>query len=195
MKISDKTNTMLHASVVFLFLQPTINYLTLLWRKQLTPLSCGWNIGPRAILCYIYIFRRQSAIILCFEETFILVSFFKHSWLWVQGRKVSEQAITLQSAAPGGGREERSPVWSSAAKQRPEHGPLITVIAAAVIIWSPPVQAPCLHHSQTLYFIYSLYRVLQQIWWMEAYIMNILQPSSRHSYGSNGRVLSVWAAV
>ena len=173
MKISDKTNTMLHASAVFLFLQPTINYLTLLWRKQLTPLSCGWNIGPRAILCYIYIFRRQSAIILCFEETFILVSFFKHSWLWVQGRKVSDQAITLQLAALDGGREERSPVWGSAAKQRPEHGPLITVIAAAVIIWSPPVQAPCLHHSQTLYFIYSLYRVLQQIWWMEeAYIHN-----------------------
>ena len=110
MKISDKTNTMLHASAVFLFLQPTINYLTLLWRKQLTPLSCGWNIGPRAILCYIYIFRRQSAIILCFEETFILVSFFKHSWLWVQGRKVSEQAMTLQSAALGWW--ERSPVWT-----------------------------------------------------------------------------------
>ena len=115
MKISDKTNTMLHASVVFLFLQPTINYLTLLWRKQLTPLSCGWNIGLSAILCYIYIFRRQRAIILCFvlcsEETFILVSFFKHSCYVVSIRKESGSLSKPSHCSPlhpAGGREALS---------------------------------------------------------------------------------------
>ena len=71
--------------------------------------------------------------------------------------KVSTQAITLQSAAPGGGREALSGAvqrWT----QRPEHGPLITVIAAAVIIWSPPVQlrVSTIARLYTLFILYTL---------------------------------------
>ena len=70
--------------------------------------------------------------------------------------KVSTQAITLQSAAPGGGREALSGAvqrWT----QRPEHGPLITVIAAAVIIWSPPVQLRVSTIAARLYTLFILY--------------------------------------
>ena len=126
-------------------------HTTKLWMKHRT--EC--NFVLHLLFC-----RRQSAIILCFEETFILASFFKHSCYVVSIRKESgslSKPLHCSPLHPASGREALSGAvqrWT----QRPEHGPLITVIAAAVIIWSPPVQAPCLHHSsQTLYFIYSLY--------------------------------------
>ena len=157
MKISDKTNTMLHASAVFIFtannqlFNPFMEeaaHTTKLWMKHRT--ECNFVL-------HLLFFRRQSAIILCFEETFILVSFFKHSCCEYKEWKYRRKPSHCSPLHPASGREALSGAvqrWT----QRPEHGPLITVIAAAVIIWSPPVQAPCLHHSsQTLYFIYSLY--------------------------------------
>ena len=125
-------------------------HTTKLWMKHRT--ECNFVL-------HLLFFRRQSAIILCFEETFILASFFKHSCYVVSIRKESgslSKPLHCSPLHPASGREALSGAvqrWT----QRPEHGPLITVIAAAVIIWSPPVQLRVSTIAARLYTLFILY--------------------------------------